>query len=240
MSQSSLNQDIFDAVLKEALKNVEKEEIKESAEMLKKLEESASDYTPSKSFIKRLRQDYIKYKAKGSVKNKTLHKTASVFLTVGLVSGAFAFVAEAYDIPLYETIFMREERYTAIETYKKVTEQDDEDSLKYIYFPKYLPTGFKITDIVSQTDYDYIYFEKEEKWFTISQWANSPNSEIRLDTENAVMTDIEVNGHKGFCAVKADFQTLYLNMGKISVNISGNIGEKKMMKIAKYLELVEK
>ena len=53
-----------------------------------------------------------------------------------------------------------------------------------------------------------------------------------------MVTEIEIKGKKGFYTEKEDIKTLYLNMGNISISISGNIGKKEIFKLAENLELL--
>ena len=69
---------------------------------------------------------------------------------------------------------------------------------------------------------------------------NSSTITTRIDTEESVVTEIEVDGKKGFYSEKEGKQSVYLEMGNISVNIYGNIGKKELLRMAKNLELLAK
>ena len=80
--------------------------------------------------------------------------------------------------------------------------------------------------------------EKGNLFFFISQWKNLENRTTRIDTESSVLIEVEIDGHKGFYSEKEGRQSIYLNMGDISVNIYGNIGKKEIFKLAENLELL--
>lgn len=238
MSDSSFKNDLFDAVLKEAISQLKEEELQKSEKFFE--EHKMEDYVPSRRFTRRIKRAYRMHCIKRSLNSWELKRVASVLLTVGIVSGSFIFLVEANDISLYETIFLREERYTSIETYKQILSEDHEDSWNYFYFPKYIPVGFKVTNEDSLESNYYIRFEREEQYFCINQWINSSAITTRIDTEESVVTEIEVDGKKGFYSEKEGKQSVYLEMGNISVNIYGNIGKKELLRMAKNLELLAK
>lgn len=238
MSDSSFKNDLFDAVLKEAVSQLKEEELQKSEKFFE--EHKMEDYVPSRRFTRRIKRAYRMHCIKRSLNSRALKRVASVLLTVGVVSGSFIFLAEANDISLYETIFLREERYTSIETYKQILSEDHEDSWNYFYFPKYIPVGFEVTNEDPLESNYYIRFESEEQYFCINQWINSSTITTRIDTEESVVTEIEVDGKKGFYSEKEGKQSVYLEMGNISVNIYGNIGKKELLRMAKNLELLAK
>lgn len=238
MSDSSFKNDLFDAVLKEAVSQLKEEELQKSEKFFE--EHKMEDYVPSRRFTRRIKRAYRMHCIKRSLNSRALKRVASVLLTVGVVSGSFIFLAEANDISLYETIFLREERYTSIETYKQILTEDHEDSLDYFYFPKYIPVGFEVVDVILDKEIQYISFEKGAEYFCISQWINSTTVKTRIDTENAEMEKIIINDSEGFYTEEKDKQSIYLTMGNVSINIYGNIGKKELFIMAENLELLQK
>ena len=160
MSDTKLNDEIFDALLKEALSQLEEEKVKEKNRELEQID--TSDYVPSKKFLRNLRREYFRYSVKNTLKSKALRKVASFVLMAGVVSGGLCFWAEANGIPVYETIFLRKERYTSIEVYNQIVSEEDESSLDYFYFPKYLPVDFQVVEEVSDKEFYYIMTSAEE------------------------------------------------------------------------------
>lgn len=158
----------------------------------------------------------------------------------GVVSGGLCFWAEANGIPVYETIFLRKERYTSIEVYNQIVSEEDESSLDYFYFPKYLPLGFTVTEEVSSNEVYYIKFENQDQYFYISQSFGSLSKWERVDTEEAKMENLKIDGHQGFYVEVEDRQAIYLDMGNLSIVIYGNIGKRELIRMAQNLELLEK
>ena len=238
MSNSKLNDEIFDALLKEALSQLEEEKVKEKNRELEQID--TSDYLPSKKFLRNLRREYFRYSVKNTLKSKALRKVASFVLMTGLVSGGLCFWAEANGIPVYETIFLRKERYTSIEVYNQIVSEEDESSLDYFYFPKYLPVDFQVVEEVSRENYSHIRFEKENDFFCVSQWSTSLGKQARVDTEDNELKKVEIDGHQGFYFEKDGVCSIYLSMGNISIGIYGNISKTEIFRMASNLELLEK
>lgn len=238
MSNSKLNDEIFDALLKEALSQLEEEKVKEKNRELEEID--TSDYVPSKKFLRNLRREYFRYSVKNTLKSKALRKVASFVLMAGVVSGGLCFWAEANGIPVYETIFLRKERYTSIEVYNQIVSEEDESSLDYFYFPKYLPLGFTVTEEVSSNEVYYIKFENQDQYFYISQCSSLSAKQKRIDTENSDVERIEIDGHQGFYAEIEGRQLIYLDMGNLLITMYGNIGKRELTRMVQNLEFLEK
>lgn len=236
MSREKLNEELFDVFLAEALRQVEEEELQKSEQFFE--EHKMEDYIPSKRFVRRIKRAYRMHCIRNVWNSKGLRRAASVLLTAGIVSGSLIFLADANGFSIYETVFLRKERYTSIETYKQIVSEEQKESLDYFYFPKYIPVGFKVVEKDELTYDSYLRFEKGNLFFFISQWKNLENRTTRIDTESSVLIEVEIDGHKGFYSEKEGRQSIYLNMGDISVNISGNIGKKEIFKLAENLELL--
>lgn len=238
MSNSKLNDEIFDALLKEALSQLEEEKVKGKNRELEQID--TSDYVPSKKFLRNLRREYFRYSVKNTLKSKALRKVASFVLMTGLVSGGLCFWAEANGIPVYETIFLRKERYTSIEVYNQIVSEEDESSLDYFYFPKYLPVDFQVVEEVSDGELYYIRFENQDQYFYLSQSASSLSKWERIDTEEAEVENLKIDGHRGFYVEIEGKRAIYLDMRNMAVSIYGNIEKKDLIRMAQNLELLEK
>lgn len=238
MNREKLNEQLFDVFLAEALRQIEEEELQKSEKLFE--ERKTEDYVPSKRFARKIKRAYRMYAIKRYLSSQTIRQAASILLIVGMISGSLIFLAEANGFSLYETIFLREERYTSIQTYKQIIAEDHEESMEYFYFPKYIPIEFKIVDQYTSDSDRYIRMQKGEKYFCISQWCNSSNRVVKNDTEKSIITKIEINGKEGFYSEKEGKQSIYLNTGRISINIYGNIGKKELFKMAENLELLKR
>lgn len=238
MNREKLNEQLFDVFLAEALRQIEEEELQKSEKLFE--ERKTEDYVPSKRFVRRIKRAYRVYAIKRSLRSQTMRQAASILLIVGMISGSLIFLAEANGFSLYETIFLREERYASIQTYKQIISEDHEESMEYFYFPKYIPIDFKIVDQYTSESDRYVRMQKGEKYFCISQWCHSSNRGVKNDTEKSIITKIEIDGKNGFYSEKKGKQSIYLNTGRISINIYGNIGKKELFRMAENLELLKR
>ena len=161
MNREKLNEQLFDVFLAEALRQIEEEELQKSEKLFE--ERKTGDYVPSKRFARKIKRAYRMYAIKRSLRSQTMRRTASILLIVVMISGSLIFLAEANGFSLYETIFLREERYTSIQTYKQIIAEDHEESMEYFYFPKYIPVGFEVMEEISNDMTYYVRFEKEDE-----------------------------------------------------------------------------
>lgn len=238
MNREKLNEQLFDVFLAEALRQIEEEELQKSEKLFE--ERKTGDYVPTKRFARKIKRAYRMYAIKRSLRSQTMRRNSEYSADSGDVSGSLIFLAEANGFSLYETIFLREERYTSIQTYKQIIAEDHEESMEYFYFPKYIPVGFEVMEEISNDMTYYVRFEKEDLYFCISQRLNSENRTFCIDTEDSVIIDIEFDGKNGFYSEKKGKQSIYLNTGRISINIYGNIGKKEIFRMAENLELLKR
>ena len=112
--------------------------------------------------------------------------------------------------------------------------------MDYFYFPKYLRLGFTVDEEYSDREKYFISFKKENQFFCISQKIILIDDKKRLDTEEAEVEQVKIDGHQGLYAEMDNKQIIYLDMGNISVSIYGNIGKQEILRMAKNLELLEK
>ena len=154
MNREKLNEQLFDVFLAEALRQIEEEELRKSEKLFE--EHKMEDYVPSKRFARKIKRAYRVYAIKRYLSSRTMRRASSILLMVGMISGSLIFLAEANGFSLYETIFLREERYTSIQTYKQIIAEDHEESMEYFYFPKYIPIEFKIVDQYTSDSDRYI------------------------------------------------------------------------------------
>lgn len=77
MSNSKLNDEIFDALLKEALSQLEEEKVKEKNRELEEID--TSDYLPSKKFLRNLRREYFRYSVKNTSRARRCARSLPLF-----------------------------------------------------------------------------------------------------------------------------------------------------------------
>ena len=67
-------------------------------------EHKMEDYVPSKRFARKIKRTYRMYVIKRYLSSRTMWRTTSILLIVGMISGSLIFLAEANGFSLYETI----------------------------------------------------------------------------------------------------------------------------------------
>ena len=97
-----------------------------------------------------------------------------------------------------------------------------------------------MTEEISNKEFYYIKFESQEQYFYISQGPLLSAKQKRIDTENAELESIEIDGHQGLYVEMDDKQIVYLEMGNTAISIYGNIGKKEIFQMANNLEFLER
>ena len=144
---------------------------------------------------------------------------------------------------LFDFLFQTHQTHTGIELTEQVREELLADRLEDadmpVYFPKYVPEGYSIADI--EVSNKKIKFElyNSDNFILIYQIAlTGYNAKLQLDSENANMKEIEVNGERAFYILKNKEAYLYFfdNNNSFKV-VSNGISEKEIIRIAESFEM---
>lgn len=209
MSQSNLEKEIFNAILKDALLEIESERLK----MINEIVEKTPPFSPSKMFKRKMKQLSVQARAEYSHRNhRMVIRFISVLAAVLLMSTLFFVIAESNGINLIQFIFR--ERYAQVETIGNIKEQPSTQQIigagwNQFYVPGLIPSGYKIVETNTTEDRcDMILFDgKNEMRFV--QRVISENTNVTVDIENANYHDVEINGYKGFFIEKNGMRMLY-------------------------------
>lgn len=106
--------------------------------------------------------------------------------------------------------------------------QTDELALDYI------PDGFELKQSVSKMDGLRLSFEKEDLYFRVL--VNSSDGMVGIDSENADIKKIKINGIEATYSTKDDKNILIWNEGEYLFRVCGNISESEIVKIAENLK----
>lgn len=112
-----------------------------------------------------------------------------------------------------------------------VTGNDKTEKVKNLQV-NYIPDGFVLTDKNEDT-FDYTY-EKDDEFFTVSKMAISRN----ISYDNKGEHIVEHNGVEYIVNTDSDFHSVGIlwNDGRFIYDVSGNLDEEEMLKIAYNVE----
>lgn len=157
---------------------------------------------------------------------KASRRIAAVFLVMILISTISIFSVTAWRIKFFNLIIDMRQTYTEITLGEKTCDTYDNDAVTLNYIPK----GFSLERSDLLTNHIFLSFKKAEKYFFFTTFENKGT--MTIDTENAQVKKVKVNGYEGILSLKKNVTILVWKENKYVVNISGNLGENEIMKIA--------
>lgn len=161
-----------------------------------------------------------------------LSKRVAIFIALALV-GIFVTTmsVEAFRIKLFNIVTEGTDKYTKVsivETENGIESQVDWDSY---YAPEYIPEGYTYSNSENFGDIKIIFYsDASGKEIQFSQTPVNP--EYQIDTEDAVVTEVIVNGGKGILFEKEGLLTLIWTIDNKTFNIIGEIERDEIMKMA--------
>lgn len=246
-SYESMNDDIFDVVLKHALYDVD-QEMENETESLYDMYKDGPEVKTSLKF----RWNMKKFLWLSQFKNKawTKPKPSLAFAMSFVLCLSLTFVvAEANDIHLFDIIFDKHERYTEIKldkTIKNETLKQRMPDWNTCYVPTKIPSGYTLNQVESTDSICTMFFTNEmnpEDIFTFmqSKLSGDANSKFVVDTEDAYTEEILINGRNALYIKKNNWQTINYynntNIFQVSVN-STLINKADLVIIAESIEVL--
>ena len=155
-------------------------------------------------------------------------KAAVVLLVMIAVSALMVFSVEAWRVE-FLNLFVTETPVNSFITFEKGTSYHDENiSIGYI------PEGYEITINNSSAGNVYLLFQNGESYFDLSRGLISSN--ISIDTEDASVKRIDINGYEGYYSIKGQDSIMVWGYSSYSYMLAGDIGEPLLLEIAKSIK----
>lgn len=166
----SLNDDLFDAAIKEALRKLARERELEAEQLLDSLREEARQIVPSRKFqnnIKYLCARAGKRKAPARIYPRALRMAAAVALVACVSATAVTVGVNADWDSLFGWSMEQTPVATILEKNVKLQELCSEElfmdtDLDYFYFPSYLPSNYQLADIEGSSPIKQIFLENSQ------------------------------------------------------------------------------
>ena len=160
-------------------------------------------------------------------------RAAIIVVVFGLVTTVTIFSVDAFRIKFLNMIIEVSEKFSAI-SFKGTNTVDITGNLPKSwdsYYPTVLPDGYKFKRAVDSGETKIIIFENgDSKELRFSQ---SPiTSDTQMDTENAVVSEIKINGMEGICSVKEGYCMLLWHDDDFVFWLDGFVEKPLMIKIA--------
>lgn len=209
--------------------------------------EAVPDYQPSEQFTKgmeKLLQKSKRRARKDTVKRFFSRRGVPQVAVASLVIVCCLVAVQASNGLLFDFLFQTHQTHTGVELTEQVREELLVDKLEEIdmqvYFPKYLPKGYTISNIETSVQKVSFRLENENNFILIVERPlNGYSAKIALDSEDTTLEEITINGHTGFYKVKDGVHTLYFFDNHNYYKILGNdLSQKEMIRIAESFEMI--
>lgn len=209
--------------------------------------EAVPDYQPSEQFTKGM--DKLLQKSKRRARKDTVKRFFSrrgvpqVAVSLSVIICAL-FIAQANNGAIFDLLFQTHQTHTGVELTEQVREELLADRLKDanmpVYFPKYVPEGYSITDIeVGTAKIEFELTNETNYIFIVQKALNEYTDKLALDSEDTTLEEVTINGHTGFYKVKDGVHTLnFFDNNNYYKILGNNISKKEIMRIAESFEMV--
>jgi hypothetical protein len=127
------------------------------------------------------------------------------------------------------------------EDYSKITIGDDSNSgsmntlkndvaLKNCYIPGFIPKGFNIENIIKQNEKTIMVFKDTNSNSLVFEQSSDLNADYMVDTENAEIETIEIQGWEAMVITKDRIITILWDNNEMMFNVSGQMPIEEVVK----------
>ncbi|MDW7662683.1 MAG: DUF4367 domain-containing protein [Bacillota bacterium] len=190
------------------------------------------------SYNKQLEKQHQKRKFSSRV--QLLSKRVAIFFAIAVV-GIFVTTmsVEAFRIKLFNIVTEVTEKYTKVSIVETENGLESQIDWESYYLPEYIPERYTYSKSENFGDIKIVFYS-DAKGKEI-QFSQTPvNPEYQIDTEEAIVADVTVNGEKGILVEKEELLTLIWTTDEKTFHIIGEINKDEIIKMAESLKLFTK
>lgn len=167
-------------------------------------------------------------------KSRNIVKYAAVFIVCILLIGtAVTCTVEAFRVKILNFFIETHEKYTTAEI-NEDAKNAIPSSWRNYYYPRYLPENFVTESVEAINEKKIIQFVNGDQFILMTQSPNGTNYQI--DTENAKVSEITINGQKGLIVEKGEIINIIWHNQECSFNFISNITRNELIEVIKSLE----
>ncbi|PKM57967.1 MAG: hypothetical protein CVU98_03300 [Firmicutes bacterium HGW-Firmicutes-3] len=184
--------------------------------------------------------DYLEKSKKAEMRNKRIifikrlaKRVAMVTLVLGIGLTVMTFSVDAFRIKFLNLVTDVTQRYTGFQ----VVEIEDHEAINIpadwnnYYLLDYVTNGYSFDRIQEFGENKIVFYQNSQgDEIQFSQFPN--NNSFQVDTENAVTTEIIINGNKGTLVEKNGLLTLIWYNANHAFYLMGNIDKEEIIKMA--------
>ncbi len=101
----------------------------------------------------------------------------------------------------------------------------------------FIPEGYSLTLEKGEGLKKFLNYENGEKWFDFH--IKDLEGMLTIDTEGAIVEEIDINGTKALLSIKPDVKILVWSSDDYALVMDGNIDKETLIKIAKSITVLE-
>jgi hypothetical protein len=186
--------------------------------------------------------DFVEKDKKSKDRKKLLNriklfsrKAAVILLILISAMSALVFSVEAVRVRVLNFFMERNDKYTEVrineETFDNLTPNFDWENY---YQPNYMPEGYFFESAKAIGTLKVLKYTDGENQITLTQ-ANT-GTDFQLDTENAILNEIYIDGNPGQLIIKEDKIILFWYNQEASFNIIGHVDKDEIVTIAESMK----
>lgn len=182
-------------------------------------------------------------KIRNSIAMRNLKRTAIIFLVFFGVNFFLITNVEAYRIQVMKAIVQFQSQFMSIDYVPKeeMSQDPQPDAWENLYYLSYLPKGYTMTESNHKSENVALIFYKNGEGDQIAFQQFFTQTNIQIDTENAKVTNLSVNGEDAILVEKEDFKVMtWLTDDRAIYLETHNLPYEEVLKIAESIKLVEK
>lgn len=171
---------------------------------------------------------------------RLLQKVAVIFLVASISFSVLLLGVEAFRVKVINLIMETTKEYTEIKSESPIEDAEKErlleqKDLKEMYLPDYIPEGFKIlkTELFSASK--IIHYSNDKDQLIVFAQYNNENASIRIDTEEAKVEKIVINGSEGLLVEKEQLITILWHNDNSSFYLKSKTDKDLLIKMAESI-----
>ncbi len=206
----------------------------------------------SESFMQeldlRIRKLIFQYNIKSSIRRirkmtvNVFPKLAMFFFVVIISLSIMLTSVDAFRVKVLNFIINVQKEYTSISLKEKDPDVSQKDTLKEwsgAYLPSYVPEGFQISKMNSLLLAKIVHYSNEDGQVIVFQQYKGESSDMRIDTENAEVEKISINGIEGLYVKKGKNSTIVWYNDHFTFSLMSDLDENELVKMAQSTVIVE-
>lgn len=176
--------------------------------------------------------------------NKASRIAAVIIISIIILSTILISSVDAIRMKFFNLFMESKEEYSKITIKKSDLTEDgnidileNSDDLNNWYIPSYVPNDFNVEKIIKQNKLIIIIFKDSENNSFVFEQNSDLNREYMLDTENALIEKISVQGQEAIIITKEKIITAIWDNDEIVFNVSGQVSREDILKFCENIYL---